>query len=330
VPRGAFFIGEIMNTVTCKRCDLVNLDTVTACKRCGTPLEIFMETAGPVGYADGAVYVSETSEMDAVHITEPAHHRTFDPGMHAVPRRLPYGTHTTRKKGLAILSLVLGIIGMPPVSLLVGGLLVGFLAVLFGTTGVVIGGLLILLTIPGGIASGIAAIVKANRNPKTYSGKGIAIAGVAISSVALLTVPMIAAIAIPNFLAARRAANEGSAVAAMQRIASAQLTYAKDVGNGYCAEIPTLGGLTLIDMETAKGELNGYKFYVTSLPGGGCEIHGVPKTLSDGNRSFYFSTADKLLRAGLKEGSPAGQSDPLVSSPGRAPVRQSSAQPPTR
>jgi hypothetical protein len=289
-----------------------------------------METDGSVGYADGSMYVSETSETDFVHTPEPEHHRTFDPGMHTVSRRLPYGTHTTRKKGLAILSLVLGLIGMPPVSLLVGGLLAGFLAALFGMTGAVIGGLIILLTIPGGIASGIAAIVKANRNPKTYSGKGIAIAGVAISCVALLTVPMIAAVAIPNVLAARRVANEGSAVDTMQKIAAAERTYAKDVGFGYCAEIPTLGGLTLIDMETAKGEKNGYRFYVTSLPGGGCEIHGVPKSLSDGNRSFFYSTADNQIRAALKEGSPAGPSDPLVGSTGRAPVRQSSVQPPSR
>jgi type II secretory pathway pseudopilin PulG len=313
-----------MNTVTCKQCDLVNLDTFAACKRCGMPLEIFMETDGPVGYADGAVYVSETSESDFVHPPEPEHHRTHDPGMHMPPRRLPYGTHTTRKKGLAILSLVLGIIGMPPVSLLVGGLLVGFLAVIFGTVGVVIGGVLVLLTIPGGIATGIAAIVKANRNPRTYSGKGIAIAGVAISCVALLTIPMIAAIAIPNFLAARRAANEATAVDAMQKIAAAQRTYAKNVGYGYCAEIPTLGGLTLIDIETAKGERNGYRFYVTSLPGGGCEIHGVPKSSSDGDRSFFYSTADNQIRAALKQGLPAGQSDPLIGSPGRGPVRQSS------
>ena len=319
-----------MNTVACKRCDLVNLDTSAACKRCGTPLEIFMETDGPVGYADGAVYVAEESDQPSVHVTEPAHHRTLDSGMHTVPQRLPYGTHTTRKKGLAILSLVLGIIGMPPVSLLVGGLLVGFLGVLFGSAGIIIGGLLVLLTIPGGIASGIVAIVKSNRHPNTFSGKGIAIAGVAISCVALLTVPMIAAIAIPNFLAARQAANEGSAVDTMQKIAAAQRTYAKNVGYGYCAEIPTLGGLTLIDMETAKGERNGYMFYVTSLPGGGCEIHGVPKSSSDGERSFFYSTTENQIRAASKQGLPASPSDPLVGSPGRTPVRQSSAQPPTR
>lgn len=319
-----------MNTITCKRCDLVNLDTSSSCKRCGTRLEVFANAHAPSDPGDTGIYTTEAAALVDVHETGPSYERPFEPSSGPIRRALPYKTHIAKKKGLAILSLVLGIVAMPPVSLVIGALLIGFLAVFMGTAGVVTGALLVLLTIPGSIASGVAAIVKANRMPKTYGGKGIAIAGVAISCVALLTVPLIAAIAIPNLMAARRAANEGTAVAAMQRIGSAQLVYAKDVGNGYCAEIPTLGGLTLIDMETAKGELNGYRFYVTSLPGGGCEIHGVPKTLSDGSRSFYLSTTEKLLRAGLKEGSPAGPSDPLVGAAGRTPVRQSSAQPPTR
>lgn len=319
-----------MNTVTCKRCDLVNLDTTSACKRCGTRLEIFVNSQITSDPGDSGIYTAEAAALVDVHATGPTYERPFSPSYRPMRRDLPYATHIAKKKGLAVLSLVLGIVAMPPVSLLVGGAVVWILAYIFGTVGAIIGGLLILLAIPGGIASGITAIVKANRMPKTYGGKGIAIAGVAVSCVALMTVPLIAAIAIPNLLAARRAANESTAVAAMQRIGSAQLTYAKDVGNGYCAEIPTLGGLTLIDMQTAKGELNGYRFYVTSLPGGGCEIHGVPKTLSDGNRSFYLSTTEKLLRAGLKEGLPAGPSDPLIGATGRAPVRQSSAQPSTR
>lgn len=313
-----------MNTVTCKRCDLVNLDTTSTCKRCGTRLEVFTNIHTTIDPSDSGIYTAEAAALVDVHETGPTYERPFEPSSRPMRRSMPYATHLAKRKGLAVLSLVLGIVAMPPVSLLVGGAVVWLFAYLFGTAGAVIGGLLILLAIPGGVASGIAAIVKANRMPKTYGGKGIAIAGIAISGVALLTVPLIAAIAIPNVMAARRAANESTALAAMQRITSAQLMYAKDVGNGYCAEIPTLGGLTLIDMETSKGELNGYRFYVNSLPGGGCEIHGVPKTLSDGNRSFYISTTEKLLRAGLREGSPAGPSDPLVGAAGRTPVRQSS------
>lgn len=319
-----------MNTVICKRCDLVNLDTTSACKRCGTRLEVFTNVNTTSDPGDSGIYTAEATAQVDVHATGTSYEQPFVPSPRPMRRALPYATHIAKKKGLAVLSLVLGIVAMPPVSLLVGGAVVWILAYIFGTVGAIIGGLLILLAIPCGIASGVTAIVKANRMPKTYGGKGIAIAGVAISCVALLTVPLIAAIAIPNVLASRRAANESTAVSAMQRIASAQLTYAKDVGNGYCAEIMTLGGLTLIDMTTAKGELSGYRFYVISLPGGGCEIHGVPKTLSDGNRSFYISTTEKLLRAGLKKGSPAGPSDPLVSATGREPLRQSSAQTPNR
>jgi hypothetical protein len=312
-----------MNTVTCQRCDLVSLDTAGTCKRCGGHLAITMETQGPVTYADGTVFVPEGLEPMESRPPEASYHGSTIPRNEQ--RRLPYKTRAAKKKGLAVTSLVLGIIAMPPVSLIVGGLIVWVLAYVLGTAGYVIGVLLILLTIPGGIAAGIAAMVKANRMPKTYGGKGFAVAGISVSGVALLIVPLIAAIAIPNLLAARRAANEGSAVNAMHKIAAAQMTYVKDVGNGYCAEVPTLGALTLIDMETAKGERNGYLFYVTSLPGGGCEIHGVPRSSSDGDRSFFFSTTDKFLRAGVKDGQPAGPEDPLITnSTGKPPVRQSS------
>ncbi len=43
---------------------------------------------------------------------------------------------------------------------------------------------------------------------------------------------IIAAIAIPNLLASKRAANEGSAVASMRTITSAEATYAATTGGG--------------------------------------------------------------------------------------------------
>ncbi len=50
--------------------------------------------------------------------------------------------------------------------------------------------------------------------------------------IVVVIIGIIAAIAIPNLLAARRAANEGSAVSSMRTIHGAEMTYQASVGNG--------------------------------------------------------------------------------------------------
>ena len=49
--------------------------------------------------------------------------------------------------------------------------------------------------------------------------------------IVVVIIGIIAAIAIPNLLAARRSANEGSAVSAMRTLHGAQMTYASTYGN---------------------------------------------------------------------------------------------------
>jgi Domain of unknown function (DUF4190) len=54
---------------------------------------------------------------------------------------------------------------------------------------------------------GIVALVKASRSPQEYGGTGMAIAGIVISALSLLSLPIVAAIAIPSLLRARISAN---------------------------------------------------------------------------------------------------------------------------
>src|SRR6201991_3240222 len=58
---------------------------------------------------------------------------------------------------------------------------------------------------------------------------------------------IIAAIAIPNLLASRRAANEGSAQASTRTMFTAEHTYAATAGNGSFGTAAQLGGQNLID-----------------------------------------------------------------------------------
>ena len=93
---------------------------------------------------------------------------------------------------------------------------------------------------------------------------------------------IIAAIAIPNLLASRRAANEGSAQSSLRTVHSAQATYQATHGNGaFAANMGALGGVNLIDgvlstataVATAK---SGYIFNVVEQAGtGGTAVFGA-------------------------------------------------------
>jgi len=74
---------------------------------------------------------------------------------------------------------------------------------------------------------------------------------------------IIAAIAIPNLLASRRAANEGSAQSSLRTIHSSEGTYQSTVGAGNYGTLAQLRGQSLIDQQLATGGKSGYNFDVT-------------------------------------------------------------------
>jgi hypothetical protein len=113
-------------------------------------------------------------------------------------------------KGLAIASLVLGVLSL----FTLGCLGVGALA---------------------GITLGIVALVKAGRSPQEYGGKGMAIGGIVCSGLALLLLPLaiIAAIAIPSLMRARVSANEASAIGDIRTMISGQVAYSVSNGGFY-------------------------------------------------------------------------------------------------
>ena len=84
---------------------------------------------------------------------------------------------------------------------------------------------------------------------------------------------IIAAIAIPNLLASRRAANEGSAQSSLRTIHSSQATYQATAGNGAFAGTFTLlgpfagGGANLIDGVLATGVKSGFNFTLVGVAG---------------------------------------------------------------
>ena len=171
---------------------------------------------------------------------------------HAPAARAPQGYGRPMgptRNGLAIASLVLGLVGLP--LLFCFGL--GFL---FSIVGLVLG---------------IIALVKASKYPHEYGGKGLAIGGVVASGMSVLAIPVVAAIAIPSLLRARVSANESSAIGDVRTVISAQAAYAAVNGGYYdtmeCLASPAgcLPGnagdaLTVIDPALAQATIkNGYR-----------------------------------------------------------------------
>jgi len=106
--------------------------------------------------------------------------------------------------------------------------------------------------------------------------------------IVVVIIGIIAAIAIPNLLAARRSANEGSTVSALRTLHGAQMTYSATYGNGnYAGTVGTTGdnvALTtlrtpgLVDAVLGTGTKSGYVF----VGGRTASSAAVPAT-------FFFS-----------------------------------------
>jgi len=85
--------------------------------------------------------------------------------------------------------------------------------------------------------------------------------------VVVIIIAIVAAIAIPNLLASRRAANEASAQSSLRTIHSAQATYQATAGGGvtYAPTLVALNTAGLIDnaLGAATSQKSGYNFAMT-------------------------------------------------------------------
>jgi prepilin-type N-terminal cleavage/methylation domain-containing protein len=115
---------------------------------------------------------------------------------------------------------------------------------------------------------------------------------------------IIAAIAIPNLLASRRAANEGSAQQSMRTISSAEATYQATAGAGQYGSLADLMAKNNVDSVLGQADTtakSGYLFTVNPVVGTPAQFWGfaMPATTSGigqtGTRRFAISE-DGVLR----------------------------------
>lgn len=131
---------------------------------------------------------------------------------------------------------------------------------------------------------------------------------------------IIAAIAIPNLLRAKIAANESSAVSSLRTINTAEVTYSSSWGAGYAATVANLGGITpcgpataaaacIIDsaLSVAPYSKSGYTFVAQgNNPVGGVnngfEANATPVVVDITGKRAFCSDQTGVLRANTTGG----------------------------
>ncbi|HSR52913.1 MAG TPA: prepilin-type N-terminal cleavage/methylation domain-containing protein [Acidobacteriota bacterium] len=119
---------------------------------------------------------------------------------------------------------------------------------------------------------------------------------------------IIAAMAIPNLVQSRIAANEASAISSVRTITTAQIAFFAGVGNGaFAGSLGDLNANELIDAVLAAGQKDGYNFAVTGNGNAGFTVTASPVSESTGRRSF-FSDETGVIR--FADGAGASASSP--------------------
>jgi type IV pilus assembly protein PilA len=137
---------------------------------------------------------------------------------------------------------------------------------------------------------------------------------------------IIAAIAIPNFMRSRMAANEAATVQNMRNICTAEVTYSTTYGIGYSVALPTLGppagggpptvnNAALIDDILATGTKAGYvltyaPFNVVGLITYDYTLNAAPTMPQTTGVRYFYTDQTGVIRQNTV--APAGPNDPPI------------------
>lgn len=124
--------------------------------------------------------------------------------------------------------------------------------------------------------------------------------------IVLVIIGIIAAIFIPNLLAARRSANEGSAISSVGKILDAEKAFQEKTGQyGTLAE---LRDRRLIDERLASGTKGGYRFSLPEIDEGGTRSQllisahpTTPEGISQTGQRRFGATEDGVIHADGKD-----------------------------
>jgi type IV pilus assembly protein PilA len=165
------------------------------------------------------------------------------------------------------------------------------------------------------IVLGHLALAEIRKSAGRLGGQGIAVAGLVLGYLGVAVIPFVlilAAIAIPNLLRARMAANEASTVGALRRIHAAESWYASKYKNGFSASLDAFAKedddqdlncehAGVISSNLANGTIYGYaSTYVPRTADGKAPIGRTARSsnsqCSEAGTPKYELTADPVQR----------------------------------
>lgn len=199
----------------------------------------------------------------------------------------------------------------------------------------------LLFSVPAAVVAivfGHLAKAEIRRSHGRLTGNGMAIAGLILGYIGATLLPMVivAAIAIPNLLRTRMAANEAGAVGALRTLNTACVTYLVTYG-GYPITLSKLGPgdpasgklppnpidvilgkqrADLIDSVLASGEKSGYRFIYSPGPADArgyvraYAVHASPVTPGTTGQRNFFTDQTGVIRSNM-DGPADGNSTPL-------------------
>jgi type IV pilus assembly protein PilA len=136
---------------------------------------------------------------------------------------------------------------------------------------------------------------------------------------------IIAAIAIPNLLRSRMAANEASAVGSLRTINTSAVTYSSTYpANGYPPSLAAMGGAVpctalttsacLLDQVLSLGTKSGYTFAwggTSGTPNVSYTVTAVPVSLGNSGQRSFFSDQSGVIRYNTAGSAPTAADLPL-------------------
>jgi competence protein ComGC len=139
-------------------------------------------------------------------------------------------------------------------------------------------------------------------------GRGLAIAGLVLGYLGIVAIPfilIIAAIAIPNLLRAKIAANEASAAHSVRTVATAERAYAaQHPTEGFTCNLADLNSAGLSDSDLLTGQKHGYVFTLqnctvdsTGTPVTKFQVTAVPASLNATGAKAFCSDETNVVRS---------------------------------
>jgi prepilin-type N-terminal cleavage/methylation domain-containing protein len=132
---------------------------------------------------------------------------------------------------------------------------------------------------------------------------------------------IIAAIAIPNLLKSRQAANEASAIGSVRTVGTAQATYQSTKGKGkdFATDLAALNTEGLIDSTLASGAKSGFNFSCAGVAATGTAPSYFNTTAWPQNSNSIFGTGTRDFYSNetyvIWQQSPSAQAGPLNLTP---------------